>query len=79
MLGERIEESPTIDSKDFLSETDYLNQSLSCANKYKAKISLITSLRLNRELSNIINNDASTKTKSLLSFRITKIWRELLC
>ena len=64
MLGERIEESPTIDSKDFLSETDYLNQSLSCANKYKAKISLITSLRLNRELSNIINNDASTKTKA---------------
>jgi nucleoside-diphosphate-sugar epimerase len=63
MLGQKIEESPTIDSKDFLSETDYLNQSLSCANKYKAKIALITSLRLNRELSNIINNDASTKTK----------------
>lgn len=63
MLGQRIEESPSIDSKDFLSETDYLNQSLSCANKYKAKIALITSLRLNRELSNIINNDATTKTK----------------
>ncbi len=63
MLGQRIEESSAIDSKDFLSETDYLNQSLSCANKYKAKISLITSLRLNRELSNIINNDPSNKTK----------------
>jgi len=63
MLGQRIEESPVVDSKDFLSETDYLNQSLSCANKYKAKISLITSLRFNRELSNIINNDPSNKTK----------------
>jgi len=63
MLGQRIEESPVVDSKDFLSETDYLNQSLSCANKYKAKISLVTSLRLNRELSNIINNDPSNKTK----------------
>ena len=63
MLGQRVEESKSVDSKDFLSETDYLNQSLTCANKYKAKISLITSLRLNRELSNRINNEQVGKTK----------------
>ena len=63
MLGQRVEESKNVDSKDFLSETDYLNQSLTCANKYKAKISLITSLRLNRELSNRINNEQVGKTK----------------
>ncbi len=63
MLGEKVEGTKDIDSKDFLSETDYLNQSLTCANKYKAKISLITSLRLNRELSNRINNEKGGKTK----------------
>ena len=63
MLGQRVEGSKDVDSKDFLSETDYLNRSLTCANKYKAKISIITSMRLNRELSNRINNDQGTKTK----------------
>lgn len=63
MLGKKVEDTKDIDSKDFLSETDYLNQSLTCANKYKAKISLITSLRLNRELSNRINNEKDGKTK----------------
>ncbi len=63
MLGEKVEGSKNVDSKDFLSETDYLNQSLTCANKYKAKMSLITSLRLNRELSNRINNEKDGKTK----------------
>ena len=66
MLGEKVEENNSleiIDSKDFLSETDYLNISLTSANKYKAKISLITSLRLNRELSNRVNNQKDGKTK----------------
>ena len=63
MLGEKTQETTRIDSKDFLAETDYLNTSLNAANKYKAKISLITSLRLNRELSNRINNQQDGKTK----------------
>ncbi len=63
MLGQKVEDSKNIDSKDFLSETDYLNQSLTSANKYKAKISIITSLRLNRELSNWINNEKVNKAK----------------
>ena len=63
MLGEKAEETKNVDSKDFLAEADYLNQSLSSANKYKAKISLVTSLRLNRELSNLINNEQTGKAK----------------
>lgn len=63
MLGQKVESMKTADSKDFLSETDYLNQSLTSANKYKAKISLITSLRLNRELSNRVNNENVGTTK----------------
>lgn len=63
MLGQKVEDSKNIDSKDFLSETDYLNQSLTSANKYKAKISIITSLRLNRELSNWVNNEKVNKAK----------------
>lgn len=64
MLGEKVQDRKSVDSKDFLSETDYLNQSLTSANKYKAKISLITSLKLNRELSNIINNDQPGKASA---------------
>jgi nucleoside-diphosphate-sugar epimerase len=63
MLGEKAEESKNVDSKDFLAEADYLNQSLTAANKYKAKISLVTSLRLNRELSNLVNNEQTGKAK----------------
>jgi len=63
MLGEKVQGTSSIDSKDFLSETDNLNQSLTCANKYKAKISLITSLRLNRELSNRVNSVKDGKSK----------------
>ncbi len=63
MLGERAEEIKNVDSKDFLAEADYLNQSIASANKYKAKISLVTSLRLNRELSNLVNNEQTGKTK----------------
>ncbi len=63
MLGESIQARKDVDSKDFLMETDYLNQSLTSANKYKAKMSLITSLKLNRDLSNIINNEHTSKTR----------------
>jgi hypothetical protein len=63
MLGEKIQNTPRIDSKDFLAETDYLNSSLSATNKYQGKISLITSLRLNRELANRVNNANTGKTK----------------
>ncbi len=62
LLGDQLEEAKVIDSKDFLLESDYINGSLSAAHKYKAKISLVTSLRLNRELSNRVNNDKSGKT-----------------
>lgn len=55
-LEENGTKTVNIDSKDFLSESDYLNQSLTTAHKYKAKIALVTSLKLNRELANRVNN-----------------------
>lgn len=63
MLGEKIYSTDKIDNKDFLSETDYLNSSITAGNKYKAKMSLVTSLELNRALSNRINNAVTSKTK----------------
>lgn len=62
LLGETLENEKNIDSKDFLSESDYLSSSLAAANKFKAKISLVTSLRLNRELSNRVNNERTGKS-----------------
>lgn len=45
------------DSKEFLLETKYLELSLAHAKKNDAKFSLITSLSLNRELANRVNNE----------------------
>jgi nucleoside-diphosphate-sugar epimerase len=62
LLGEKLEKDTNIDSKDFLQESGYLGLSLESAQKFKAKISLVTSLRLNRELSNRINNEKTGKS-----------------
>lgn len=56
LLGPKLEKRDTFESKDFLSESDYINTSLVASQKFKAKISLITSLKLNRDLSNRVNN-----------------------
>jgi nucleoside-diphosphate-sugar epimerase len=56
-LNSKLLENPTLDSKDFLEETDNLNLALKSAQNFKAKISLLTSLRLNRELANRVNNE----------------------
>jgi nucleoside-diphosphate-sugar epimerase len=56
-LNHKLHQEDTLDSKDFLSETDNLNLSMKIAQNSKAKISLITSLRLNRELANRVNNE----------------------
>lgn len=44
------------DSKEFIREAGYLEESLNSAKKNNAKFSLITSLSLNRELANRVNN-----------------------
>ncbi len=45
------------DSKSFIREAGYLEESLKNAKKYNAKFALITSLALNRELANRVNNN----------------------
>ena len=49
-------QSKEYDSKEFIRESSYLEESLKCAKKHNAKFSLISSLRLNRELANRVNN-----------------------
>lgn len=44
------------DSKGFLRESGYLEACLQNSKKYNAKMALISSLRLNRELANRVNN-----------------------
>lgn len=56
-LNDLLLEKDSLESKDFLVETDNLNMSLKTAQSFKAKISILTSLRLNRELANRVNND----------------------
>ncbi len=55
LLNEHLSQKD-FDSKEFLRETGYLDLTLKSARKNNAKFSLITSLALNRELSNRINN-----------------------
>jgi len=54
-LNEKLNQDE-FDSKEFLSETKILEDCLVNTRKYKAKFSLISSLQLNRELANIVNN-----------------------
>lgn len=49
-------QSREYDSKEFIRESNYLEESLKNAKKHNAKFSLISSLRLNRELANRVNN-----------------------
>ena len=55
LLNEHLSQKD-FDSKEFLRETGYLDLTLKNARKNNAKFSLITSLALNRELSNRVNN-----------------------
>lgn len=48
--------SKEYDSKEFIREAGYLEESLKSAKKNNAKVALITSLALNRELANRVNN-----------------------
>ena len=48
--------SKEFDSKEFIREAGHLEESLKSAKKNNAKFSLITSLTLNRELANRVNN-----------------------
>lgn len=54
LLDNKLEQN-VFESKDFLSETKYLETSLAQTKKNDAKFSLITSLKLNRELADRTN------------------------
>lgn len=54
-LGNALEQKE-YDSKEFIRESGYLEECLKNTRKYNAKFSLLTSLRLNRELANRVNN-----------------------
>jgi nucleoside-diphosphate-sugar epimerase len=56
-LNNKLVNNPSFESKDFLTETDNLNLALKSSQKFKAKVALLTSLRLNRELANRVNNE----------------------
>lgn len=55
-LNEKLVKEDNFDSKEFLTESKILEDSLINAKKHNAKFSLITSLALNRKLANIVNN-----------------------
>lgn len=55
-LNEKLQ-TPEFESRDFLTETKYLEQALLSTKQNNAKFTLLTSLELNRELANRINNE----------------------
>ncbi len=55
-LNERLDKKE-FDSKEFLNETKILEETLTNTRKNNGKFSLITSLALNRELANRVNNE----------------------
>jgi nucleoside-diphosphate-sugar epimerase len=73
----RLNENTRLESKDFLTETDTLNLALKSALKFKAKISLLTSLRLNRELANRVNNDNLSQPSAYSDIELQKYCENL--
>jgi len=51
LLNNKLIVNNTFTSKDFLDESNVLNLSLKTAQKYSSKVSLVTSIQLNQELS----------------------------
>jgi len=76
LYGE-LNRNTTLESKDFLTETDNLNTALKSAQKSKAKISLLTSLRLNRELANRINNENLSQPSPYSNIELQKYCENL--
>jgi len=76
-LNNRLQQNETFESKDFLIETDNLNLSLKHAQKFKAKISILTSLRLNRELANKVNNEKLAQPSPYSNIELQKYCENL--
>ena len=56
LLNEYVEGNESFTSKEFFSQSEYLEKTLQMTESFKAKLSLITSLRLNKELSKQIQS-----------------------
>lgn len=77
LLDENIIDKKNIESKDFLAESDYLNSSLTTSQKYKAKIALVTSLKLNRELANRVNHGNMSQPSPYSSLELQRYCENL--
>ncbi len=77
-LNSKLTDRPSLESKDFLTETDNLNLTLQTAQKFKAKIAFLTSLRLNRELANRVNNENLSQPAPYSNIELQK-YCENLC
>jgi nucleoside-diphosphate-sugar epimerase len=76
-LNSKVEETETFDSKNFLEETENLSTALKIGQKFKSKISLITSLRLNRELANRVNNENLSQPSPYSNIELQKYCENL--
>jgi nucleoside-diphosphate-sugar epimerase len=76
-LHSELQENKELESKDFLVETDNLNLALKSAQKSKAKVSLLTSLRLNRELANRVNNENLSQPSPYSNIELQKYCENL--
>lgn len=61
LLNDSLLSQETFTSKDFLEESNFLNTTLKASEKHNAKVSLITTMTLNQQLSaHILNTNMST-------------------
>ncbi|MFA7628147.1 MAG: DUF4012 domain-containing protein [Candidatus Dojkabacteria bacterium] len=70
-LNEKLDKKE-FDSKEFLNETKTLEETLSNTRKNNGKFSLITSLALNRELANRVNNEQLSTPSPYSSMELQK-------
>lgn len=76
-LNEKLKE-PEFDSKEFLSQTKYLEQALISTKKNNAKFTLITSLLLNKKLADRIQNEKSASPSPYSNVELQKYCENLV-
>ncbi len=72
LLNNRLTNQESFTSKDFLEESNYLNATLKAAQKYDAKVALVTTMRLNQELSAYILSSSSSTPLPYSSIELQK-------
>lgn len=72
LLNDHVLTNQNFTSKEFLEESNYLNQSLKAAEKYNSKVSLVSAVKLNKDLSDHMLNKSMSEPSPYSAVELQK-------